>query len=304
MPTMQPSSPLVGLACAILACARLAQAGTPAAAPAPAQLAALAFPGWGETPANRVQTVTLPADLAVHGGYASWTSGANRVLVDPRLALRLDATHLVLVAGLAPAREDGRPAATQLAPMALAAYQFEWRDGAWKLAQRQGIFALRGFSGTAALRAVALSNQRQGLAVEYGSCWDGYCGTWLALYELKDGMVRREPAVELALSGINVDSAGDCLRRLQPLLKVRAQDGPPHDGDGPPASHDCYAIDGSWSVDTSRDEPGDLVLHYQGAMSHGTAYALAPAAVDQRQVLRYGGGKYRAVSGFDPVPPI
>lgn len=137
--------------------------------------------------------------------------------------------------------------------MALAAYQFELRDGAWRLAGSQGIFALRGFSGTAALHAVVLSSRRQGLAVEYGSCWGGHCGAWLALYELKDGRVRREPAVELALSGINADSATDCQRRLQPLIKARL---------------------------------------------------LAPAAIDQRQVLHYGDGKYRAVSGFDPVPPI
>lgn len=301
---MPPLRTAFGLACAVLACARVAAAGGPAPAPALSQLAALAFPGWADSPAGRVHTVSLPAALAVHGGYASWSTGANRVLVEPKLALRLDATRLVLVAGLAPAREDGRAAAGQLAPMAVAAYQFELRDGAWSLAQRQGIFALRGFSGAATLRAVALSSGRQGLAVEYGSCWDGYCGTWLALYELKDGMMRREPAVELALSGINVDSAGDCQRRLQPLLKARVQDPPPHDDDGPPDAHDCYAIDGSWSIDTSHDEPGDLVLHYQGAMSHGEAHALAPAAVDQRQVLRYGGGKYRAVSGFNPVPPI
>jgi hypothetical protein len=287
----------------MLAGARPLAAGSPAA-PEPAQLTALAFPGWSDSPAGRIQTVNLPAGRGAHGGYASWSAGANRVLVDPRLVLRVDASHLTLVAGLAPAREDGKPAAGQLTPMALAAYQFELRDGAWNLAGRQGIFAFKGFSGTAALRAVTLSNRHLGLAVEYGSCWDGYCGTWLALYELQDGTVRREPAVELALSGINVDSAGDCQRRLQPLIKAHVQDTVARDDGAPSDSHDCYAIEGSWAIDTSRDEPGDLELHYQGAMSRGEAHALAPAAVDQRQVLRYGNGKYRAVSGFDPVPPI
>jgi hypothetical protein len=46
------------------------------------------------------------------------------------------------------------------------------------------------------------------------------------------------------------------------------------------------------------------VIHYQGAISRADAHAAAPVAIDQKQVLRYGSGKYRAVSGFNPVPPI
>lgn len=302
---MPPVRAALGLACAVLACAGASAADYPA----PSQLAALAFPGWRDSLAGRVQTVTLPAAHGGREGYASWSVGTNRVRVDPQVVLRLDASHLTLVAGMSPVRDDGRPDAAQLAPMALAAYQFELSDGAWRLASRQGIFAFRGFSGTAALHAVALSNRNPGLAVEYGSCWNGACGTWLALYEVKDGMVRREPAVELALSGVNVDSAADCQHRLQAMIKAHAQDTPARGDEGPADTHDCYAIEGSWSIETheardGHEDPGDLVLRYQGAMSRADAHALAPVAVDQRQVLRYGGGKYRAVAGFDPVPPI
>jgi hypothetical protein len=170
------------------------------------------------------------------------------------------------------------------------------------------VFALRGFFGTANLRAVALSSRRQAVAVEYGSCWGGYCGTWLALYEVDQEAVQREPAVELALSGHDENAALDCTRRLQPLIKPHAQDTGLREDGTRPDSHDCYVIDGSWSIEAAHnphnadDQPGDLVLHYQGAISRGDAQA--PAAIDQRQVLRYGSGKYRAVSGFDPVPPI
>lgn len=294
----------IGLACIALACTTASAAANLAAMPAPAQLAAQAFPGWSDSPAGRIQTVSLPAtpDIA-RGSYASWNAGANRVQVDPKLVLRLDATHVTLVAGLVPVGES----IAHPTPMALAAYQFELRGGAWNLAGRQGVFALRGFFGAATLRAVALSSQRQAVAVEYGDCWQGYCGTWLALYEVDKEMARREPAVELALSGHNENAAFDCARRLQPLIKPHDHDSALRDDGTPPDNHDCYVIEGSWSIDgahDAQDEPRDLMLHYQGAMSRGEAYAQAPVAIDQRQVLRYGSGKYRAVSGFNPVPPI
>jgi hypothetical protein len=276
-------------------------AAGPAQVPAPEHLMALAFPGWADSAGGRLQSVTLPRGSGTHAG---WSADAARVLAEPRLVLRTDATHLTLVAGLLPAGEDGKPAVSQLTPMALAAYQFELRGAIWAMAARQGIFAWRGFDGAATLRAVALSSQHQGLGIEYGGCWDGYCGTWIALYELNRGMVRRQPVVELALSGNNVDGAADCARRLQPLLKARNPDAPAREDGAASDTHDCYAVESSWAVDPARDQPGDLVIHYQGAISRADAHAAAPVAIDQKQVLRYGSGKYRAVSGFNPVPPI
>jgi len=271
----------------------------------PAQLAALAFPGWSDSAAGRVQTVTLPRLPGIsRKPRSAWSEGARRVVAEPKLVIRVDATHLTLIAGLVPADEGSQRAVDHTTPMALAAYQFEQRNGAWKLAGRQGVFALRGFFGEASLRAVALSSQRQAVAVEYGSCWQGYCGTWLALYELDKGVARQQPALEMALSGINVDSNGDCVRRLQPLIKPHPQEPRADDDRTTPESHDCYAVESNWTIEPARDLPGDFTIRYQGAISRADAHALAPSAIDQRQVLRYSGGKYRAISGFNPVPPI
>lgn len=304
----------LGAACAagaVSAAAGIAGAAPNAAfaaagAPAPAELMAQAFPGWSLLPASHLQTVMLPRMPGVsrEPGLAVWSVGPNRVLAEPRLTLHLDPSHLTLIVGLVPATENGKPAASHALPMAIAAYQFEQRRGSWQLAGRQGVFALRGFFGEASLRAVELSDRRQALGVEYGSCWQGYCGTWMALYELDKDAVRQEPAVEMALSGINVDSTADCMHRLQPLIKPHAQDSHPDDVKVHGDSHDCYAIESSWAVEPSREQPGDLVIRYQGAMSRAQAWVAPPNAIDQRQVLRYSGGKYRAISGFNPVPPI
>ena len=274
--------------------------------PPAAQLMALAFPGWRDDDTGRLQTATLPhLPGGAHGGHAGWHEGANRVQAFPGPVLRIDASHLILIAGLVPAASDGsRAAVSQPTPMALAAWRFERRDKGWQVSGSQDVFALRGFGGTARLRAAALSRRHQGVAVEYGSCFDGYCGAWLALYELDKGTMRHEPAVELALAGNNLEGDADCAQRLQPLLKPQAQDVAARGSDKALDEHDCYAIESSWSIDTGRAQPGDLTIRYQGAMSRAARGAAAPLAIDQQQVLRYESGRYRAVSGFNPVPPI
>jgi hypothetical protein len=287
---------------AVLAAFRAFAAEPPVPMPPAAALMALAFPGWREH-AGHLQTVTLPQlPGGARGAHAGWLEGANLVLAEAGPLLRFDQAHLTLVAGLVPAGADGKPAAAQLTPMALAAYRFERREGSWRLAGGHDIFAFRGFSGSARLRAVALSGRHQAVALEYGSCFEGYCGSWLALYEADKDAVRHQPAVELALSGRNVDAATDCVRRLQPLVKVPAppggRDRPARDDGATAAPHDCYAITSSWELGTA----GDLLIRYQGAISRADGHA--PVAIDQRQVLRYGNGRYRAVSGFDPVPAI
>lgn len=293
---------LAAAAAAVPSCAR---AGA-AALPSPARLAALAFPGWTDSTAGRVHSASLPQLRGVaHGGaYALWHAGANRVRVEPQLVLGLDATHAILIAGLVPAGENGRARATHATPMALAAYQFERHGDAWRVSGRQGIFALRGFAGAATVRAIALAPRHPALAVEYGSCWQGYCGTWLAVYEAERDQIRREPAVELALSGINVDSAPDCRRRLAALLEPHVLEAAARTAGPADDTHDCYAIDSSWSIGAARDAPGDFVIRYRGAISRAAAPADAAAGIDQRQVLRYGHGRYRAISGFSPVPGI
>lgn len=299
----------IGLCAGLNALPTHAAPGPDAGPPSPAQLAALAFPGWNDTPAGRLQPISVAAGPGMgRGGYAGWAENATRVLVVPKLVLRADAGHLTLIAGLVPSGADGASYASHQTPMALAAYQFDRRGNGWSLTHQQGVFAMRGFFGEAAARAVALSSRRQAVAVEYGSCWGGFCGTWLSLYEMDGGQVRITPAVELALSGHNENAALDCSRRLQPLIKPHAQDNAMRDDGTRPDSHDCYVIESTWAIepthDPAHDEPGDLVIHYLGAMSRADAHAAPPVAVDQRQVLRYGGGRYRAISGFDPVPPI
>jgi hypothetical protein len=288
--------------CVLLAC--LAAPCGAAPLPSAVQLTELVFPGWNDSHTGRMQSMTLPVGFGA--SHPNWGSGTVRVIVQPKLVMKTDNDRATLVLAILPVGEDGKPQVAHLTPLGLAAYQFERAGTDWQVAGRQGIFAWRGFFGAATVRPVVLAEgrkPRQALAVEYGSCWDGYCGTWLALYELDRGVLRREPAVELTLTGTNVDSTADCMRRLQPLITPHTPDPVPRD-DGAAEAHDCYMIDGGWNIEPSRDQPGDLVIRYQGAMSRADAAAAPPSAIDQRQVLHYGSGKYRAVAGFNPVPPI
>jgi hypothetical protein len=254
--------------------------GAAAALPTPAQLAQLVFPRWSDSAAGRVQTVTLARSAQ------GWGTGAPmRVLVAPKVVLRGAADQLTLIAGLVPAREDGAADIARATPMGLAAYRFRRTGTKWQLNARQEGFDYQGFFGEAKVHQLVLSNLRRGIAVEAGSCFSGYCGAWMSLYELDDGKVRPRLIGGLAVRGSNVDTASDCAQRLAPLVTIKATQ-KVADADASLEPHDCYAIDTTWSVAPSPTTPGELTIHYRGAISHGDARGPAPLAIDQRQVLR------------------
>ncbi len=287
-----------GVALAVLA-AGVHSAAAPL--PSPSKLAEIAFPGWSGSTKTHVRTVHLMREN--RNGWDVDEQGAALALIEPKLVLQSAEDRLTLVAGLVPADADGRPAASHATPMALAAYQFHRGGDGWRLVSRQEGFDFQGFFGDATVRPVALSERRAGIAVESGSCWQGYCGTWLAVYEFRDGRAMPEPVLETALGGANINSAGDCARRLQPLVAAKNHDDHT-DGDVPAGSHDCYAIEGRWSVARSEAEPGEVTLRFKGAMSRRDASAAPAAAIDERERFQYRGGKYEWVEGDNPVPAI
>lgn len=284
---------------AAASCAALAVAAGAAPPPSAETLARIVFPGTEGRLAGSVQTVALP------GNGRGWGSGEPmRVVIDPRLALHSGADSITLIVAMVPADSDGKPAAFHPTPVALSAYRFRQAGAHWALMARQEGFAYQGFFGEADVRPLTLSERTQGLAVQTGSCWGGYCGSWVALYQLDDPSVAPRPVAALTVKGINSTSATDCAGRLRPLIGGDPADTRP-DIDARPESHDCYAIESDWSIAPSANAvPGELTIHYRGAISRAASKPGPPERIDQRQVLRYTNGAYQVVSGTNPIPPI
>jgi hypothetical protein len=271
----------------------LCQAGPVLAAPPAAEdLLRIVFPGWDQTDRGRLQQATLAAT------ERGWGTGQQQgVMVDPKLVIETSRDGVTLLAGLVP------KFAAHVTPMALSAYHFRRAGAHWVLEDRQEGFGYRGFFGEATLRQIDMSSNTAGVGVEYGSCWGGFCGSWLTVYQVRHGKVQEKPVAEITLAGFNYNSAGDCRRRLQPLLQL--EPGDVHaDEDTSSAPHSCYKISATWSVAPSTgSQPGEMTIHYSGAISQPPP-ASAVRAIDQDLVLRFIGGEYRVVSGEDPVPRI
>lgn len=279
----------------LLGAALILLAGGACAAPSMRELMRIAFPGWSP---DRAQIVALVAANPV------WDQNPQpKVLAEPKLLLRTGPHSLTLIAGLVPAYADGASVAAHPTPMGLGAYHFRRVGSAWALDQRQDGFGYQGYFGAATLREAPLSDTRQGIAVESRSCWQGYCGTWVALYELDGGQFKTAPAAEAMIGAINVFGTDDCAKRLRPLQVFKIAPSRTDDADRP---HDCYAIKSTWSFAPAAAEPGDLIIHFKGVFSKGSEQgpAAKPVRIDQRQVLRYRDGKYEPLSGSNPVPNI
>jgi hypothetical protein len=281
----------------VLAAAAVLHPAAAADLPGAADLVRIVFPAWQDADGKRVQLVTLPESAEGWG-----TGGPIRVEVQPKAAVRTSSRSMILVVGLAPTG-DGEVFASHALPMGLSAYHFRLEDGRWILAGRQEGFAYEGFFAEALVRPLALSRNVAAVGVESGSCWQGYCGSWMSVYQLGENGVIAKPVAHMALDGYNYNSAGDCRRRLRPLVEV--EPGDIHDDDVPGDSHACYKIKGEVSVEPSNGaQPGDLVVRYQGAMSAPAVNSAPPTAVSQSLVLRYENGEYRVISGTNPIPSI
>jgi hypothetical protein len=266
------------------------------AAPAPvgaAGLLRLVFPGWQDDDKGRMQDVTLPPNPDGWGDDTEQT-----VRVDPKLLIATSPDTVTLVAGMAPA-EVAHPT-----PMGLSAYYFRRSGGKWTLEAKQEGFGYEGYFAEAALRQIALAPRIAAIGAESGTCWQGYCMEGISIYRLDAGKVAPKPVARIVLGGYDYNAAGDCRRRLLPLVTLEPGDLNTDDG-VPPESHACYKISATWSVGPSTGaQPGDLTIHFTGALSPASIKPGPPRRIDQKQVMRYVGGEYRVISGDNPIPSI
>jgi hypothetical protein len=289
------------LACAVLAVAIPAAAQAPEEdMPSMGELLAVAFPKWADDTEGRVQTIPLTKLTQRWTPETPPTAKQRKVIVEPKLVLRAAPGRYVLLATMQPAADDGVAQWSHGTPAGLAAYIFTTSPAGWKLLKRQEPFDLKGYEGAAHVEPVRLSAAVQGLVVEYGSCWQGYCGRWLSVYEVgKDG-VKPAGIADMPLSADNVHARADCVQRLRPELPgLRPGDVAANAAMAPPG--DCFKIEGHWKIEEAPATPGAFIVDFSGAHS---AKDHPAQRIFERLRYQWRGSKYETGSGVNPVPKI
>jgi hypothetical protein len=266
-----------------------------AADPQPDELLQIAFPKWMDEEGVRVQSIPTSA---VTRAWNAKQGKKRNVIVTPRQVVRVAPDRIVLLATMTPAGDGGEPQVAHGTPAGLAAYTFKPGKDGWKVAKRQEPFALQGFEGRAQVAPVALSAASQAVQVTWGSCWQGHCVDFFALYAIGVDGVKTQPLLLQKIKGNNVYSRPDCVDRLGGIVQGLQPADPAYADEKVPPGQ-CYAIEGRWDVTGANA----LTLRFTGAMSKAGKDGNSPAQrVDQAMKFEFRGGRYVPVSGSNPVP--
>lgn len=253
------------------------------AAPADGEMQALmreAFPGWK---AKQMRTITAPGP----------DGERTLVAVTPQLVLPLDGQHRALIVGGVRVIEGGQRIFSHSAEGNLGVYLFEQRDSRWVKTKAMPSVGWTGFEGELGkLRAVTLGANKVGLAVENGSCWQGFCGDWLKLYSIDTAGARE--VLSLMTQSYSTTTTELCTDWLRGRLNTA------------PERYDptlCFDVHSHWQLDTaSGDDWADITVYFTGrdaALNRRGKPVAKP--VHETLVLRYSGAGYKPVQGRNPT---
>jgi hypothetical protein len=256
----------------LLACDRAEQTHAPSLQRA--ELMQLPFPGWKAQGGARIQTVDL--------------SENTRAEVQPLYVVQLDDTHAALLTQTAPVDERDEPFSCHACALTVGAYFFERDDKGWRLTSRQDDAVESGLQGNLGTTGITkLADGHYAFTSEWGSCWQGYCGTWLVVLGLEPGKA------SVLSSGIrtSVDNEGA-------YGSCSALDNPKA-ADAEALSHECLDIDSTWKFVNKR-----LHLHFTGRLSElddkGARKPTQKIAQDAEYAIVQG--ELQLVQGTNPVP--
>lgn len=248
----------------------------------PSELMRLAFPDWVPGTAPRIEA-------SGPNGKPTW------VAVTPRLVMPLDASHKALVlSGVEVDRETESLMNSHANAANLGVYVFERRNGQWIKTYEVRSAGWHGFIGQlGTLKPVTLGADRVGLAVENGSCWQGMCGQWLAVYEITPRRARK--VAELMTGSKSLAFLEECPNWLDGrLLTVPESFKPDY----------CFDVSGQWQlvVPPGRKQ-ADIVIHFTGRDAVIDRRTAKPAVkrINETLVLRAGARSYAVLRGRNPT---
>lgn len=249
-----------------------------------AALMLLAFPTWQANGPGLVQQVDLSATA---NDKHNTQPPATRAEITPIYVVRLDETHAALLTNTRAIAEDiQRPYTCHMCPGFVGAYFFEHDANGWRMTARQDAATQSGVEGDIGTTSIAkLSDGHYALASEWGSCWQGYCGTWLVVLGLEPGKAA------LLSRGIPLSAENDGARGA-----CSALDSPPTEDEN---KHECFDVRSKWKF-----LQGRLLVNFDGRLSlmHGANDLLPTQQVHGQAVYEVVKESLALVKGKNPVP--
>lgn len=281
---------------------------------APEDLMRVAVPGWGTTGKHSVRQITTSDDSDKERSFFS---------LAPALVIKQSDNKTTLIVVGSPTNAEGGPQAGHSSRAVLGAYWFEKQGSHWLKVAEQANFAEEGYFGNPGdLRQADLGNGNTALAVENGSCWQGSCAKWLAIYALGEKKIS-----QIFAGGIGTDSE-NASRSCSDLLKLAVGQSMRVPLEDYSTYSVCQQITGVSKILPSKKGPGQLVIEYSGKTTSAEKvptsaetkatyvndgieddapeeeYLVTVTAVKQKQVFSFRDGRYVLVKGKNPNPDL
>ena len=253
-----------------------------------AALMHLPFPSWQTADQGKVQQLDLSAAAPAKDKNKAATA-PTLTEVTPIYVVRLDDTHAAMLTLALPVDDSNQPMNCHACPGTIGAYFFEHTDAGWRLTDRQDAVAQSGVEGNIGKTSVVkLAEGHYALSAEWGSCWQGYCGSWLVVVGLVPGKATLlSPGI--ALSAQNDGAYGAC----------SALDGAQDASQQPGELHECFDVSGTWQYQGSR-----LLVSFDGRLSEldASGKLLPTKKIAQQAVYAIAPGRMTLQEGTNPVP--
>jgi len=259
-----------------------------------AELMALVFPE-SQDPGRRAgqpYTLLLP-EIGSDGKSVANSESQQKARVSPHEVVRLDDTHAVMLTETVKVDDQGKPENAHVSGAWLGAYFFERSSDGWRLSARNDAVGYHGFMNSLGdLRVEHMAVRRFALLIISGSCWQGECGEWLTIYEIKaDTLSQLVAGIPLSANNDGADEA--CRKGLKSRKPKKAQ------------TKACYEISGEprFATNIDANAPGELHIAFKGVRT-GSAKNLRALRVDTTVIYQYLGGVYVSTKGRNPVPSL
>jgi hypothetical protein len=177
----------------------------------------------------------------------------------------------------------------------MGAYFYERDAKGWRLVRYLDAAIAAGANGKLGKVSVAaLQGTLHAATIEWGSCWQGTCGSWLVVVALQPDAVRELDSVPLA---INNDGRFGACELLDKAAGLARPDAPKADS-LTPEQRACQDIESEWKFEGPR-----LLVNFKGRMLEFKGNALLPLRkIDQRTVYAVSGTEVKLAEGENPVP--